>query len=159
MLGRQPACRKKDAVQMMTALVAHMSVEAVANQSGFTDKADGTRGGGMHCLHVLASRRSDLFWDLAHIIEDRFDRNVVVDLLNVCTGDGRGVVDLALTSSVGFAKAIQKRYREAAPQRKTGKSRRERPMVSPWSPSMATWRQRSQTGFATVEEKPWLVVC
>ena len=120
------AGKKKDAVRIMEALVAHMSEEAVANQSGFTDKADGTRGGGMHCLHVLASRSSEHFWDLAEIIEHRFDRNVVVALLNVCTGDGRGVVDLALSTNVSFAKGIQKCYREAEPQRK-------RPDKDQWS--------------------------
>ena len=103
-----------------------MSEEAVANQSGFTDKADGTRGGGMHCLHVLASRGSEHFWDLAEIIERRFDRNVVVALLNVCTGDGRGVVDLALSTHVSFTKGIQKCYREVEPQRK-------RPDKDQWS--------------------------
>ena len=71
----------------------------------------------MHCLHVLARRRSDLFWDLAHIIEDRFDKQCVSGMLNVRTGDGRGVVDLALSTHVGFAKGIHKCYREAVPQR------------------------------------------
>ena len=84
----QFACRK-DAVKIMTALVAQMTQEAVANQSGYTDKADGSRGGGMHCLHVLASRSSEHFWDLTGVIEERFDKNVVEELLNVCTGDGR----------------------------------------------------------------------
>ena len=94
-----------------------MTQEAVANQSGYTDKADGSRGGGMHCLHVLASRSSEHFWDLTEVIEERFDKNVVEELLNVCTGDGRGVMDLALSTNVGFAKGIQKYYRSAEPQR------------------------------------------
>ena len=86
-----------------------MSPEAIANQTGVVRRGDGKSSGGRTVLHSLASRASVLFDSVADSIAGKLGHEELINILNTPCADGRGVVDLALATNVGFAMMVKKK--------------------------------------------------
>ena len=105
-----------DCQAMVSALVDHMHVDAIQNQTAFVERGGGKRSGGLNVLHALASRKSPVFVFTIGKIQAAFGDGVVIAMLNCRTGDGRGVVDMALGSSIAMAMDLKKRFPGAVEQ-------------------------------------------
>ena len=96
-----------DAEAMVSALVDNMDADAIQNQTAFVERGGGRRSGGLNVLHALASRKSPIFFSTIATIQAAFGDDVVIAMLNCRTGDGRGVVDVALGSNVAMARHLK----------------------------------------------------
>ena len=115
----------EQAKAMVSDLVDHMNEAAVRNQTGFMERGGGKRTGGLNVLHALVSRKSPLFFHTADQIRAKFGNKVAIEMMNTTTGDGRGVVDMALGSNVQLAHDVKHRFKGAVEQRANRRSQEE----------------------------------
>ena len=102
---------------MVSDLVEHMNEDAIRNQTGFVERGGGKRSGGLNVLHALVSRKSPFFLYTADQIRATLgDKVAATEMLNTTTGDGRGVVDMALGSNVQMAHGLKNRFHGAVEQ-------------------------------------------
>ena len=66
----------EQAKAMVSDLVEHMNEDAIRNQTGFVERGDGKRSGGLTVLHALVSRKSPLFFYTADQIRAAFGDKV-----------------------------------------------------------------------------------
>ena len=76
----------------------------------------GKCSGGLNVLHALVSRKSPLFFYTADQIRATLGDNVAIGMMSTTTGDGRGVVDMALGSNVQMAHDLKNRFNGAVEQ-------------------------------------------
>ena len=106
----------EQAKAMVSDLVEHMNEDAIRNQTGFVERGGGKRSGGLNVLHALVSRKSPLFFYTADQIRTKFGDKVAIEMMNTTTGDGRGVVDMALGANVQMATDLKSRFNGAVEQ-------------------------------------------
>ena len=102
--------------RMCHVLIGKMSEVGIQNATGLQEKGGGRQGGGLNVLHQLASRNSKMFVYTVCRIREVFGYDVVIGMLNRQQGDGRGVVDMALGSSVAMAMDLKQRFPGAVEQ-------------------------------------------
>ena len=95
---------------IMEMLIKAMDKQAILHKTGAMQGKQGTSGG-KNVLHALASRsRTVAWWNLAELIEKKWDRNTLLDLINMPSADGRSVIDFALSTKGDFAKTIKQHF-------------------------------------------------
>ena len=155
----------EQAKAMVSDLVEHMNEDAIRNHTGFVERGGGKRSGGLNVLHALVSRKSPLFFYTADQIRTKFGDKVAIEMMNTTTGDGRGVVDMALGSNVQMAHDLKNRFNGAVEQTTSrsfqdekGRGRRQ------WQRGESDWKtygmakhrsDRAKWGGGSSEDAGW----